>query len=294
MLARAAVRLQSAIALAIALASTAIVLAVAPWWLAVVGPLIGLGYRTAALRPIARRERLAAAPVPEAWRELLSKRVPFYGRLTPPARRRFEGDVAVFLGEHRIYGPQGAEVPEEVKVMIGAGAAMLCHGRPDWEWPHVRDIVVHPTQWNEDGEPGDHHGIAGQVHMQGPVLFSRKQIRFGFRKPDGENVVLHELAHVLDMADGSADGSPDRFAWTAVPGWDDMVRSRLKAVRKRQAGPLRAYAGTNSAELFAVAVEVFFEQPGRLRKQDPNLYEALATLFNLDPDTGALRQPLPG
>ena len=179
-------------------------------------------------------------------------------------------------------------------VMIGAGAAMLCHGRRDWEWPHVRDIVVHPTQWNEDGEPGDHHGIAGQVHLQGPVLFSRKQIRFGFRKPDGENVVLHELAHVLDMADGSADGSPDRFAWTAVPGWDDMVRSRLKAVRKRQAGPLRAYAGTNSAELFAVAVEVFFEQPARLRKQDPNLYEALATLFNLDPDTGALRQPLPG
>lgn len=293
MLARAAKRLQSAIAVAIAVVTSVVVLAVAPWWMVVMGPLVGLGYRAAALRPIARRERLALAPVPDGWRALLAKRVPFYGRLTPPAQRRFEGDVAVFLGEHRIYGPQGAEVPEEVKVMIGAGAAMLCHGRPDWEWPHVRDIVVHPTQWNEDGEPGDHHGIAGQVHLQGPVLFSRKQIRFGFRKPDGENVVLHELAHVLDMADGAADGSPDRFAWTAVPGWEDLVRTRLKAARRQKGGPLRAYAGTNSAELFAVAVEVFFEQPLRLRKQDPQLYEALASLFNLDPDTGALRRPLP-
>lgn len=177
--------------------------------------------------------------------------------------------------------------------MIGAGAAMLRHGRPDWEWPRVRDIVVHPTQWNHDGEAGDHHAIAGQVHMQGPMLLSRKQIRYGFRKTDGENVVLHELAHVLDMADGAADGSPDRFAWTAMPGWEALVRSRMKAVRRREGGPLRAYAGTDSAELFAVAVEVFFEQPARLRKQDPALYEALATLFNLDPDTGALRRPMP-
>lgn len=293
MLARAAVRLQSMVALAIAVIATALLVAVAPWWLAVAGPLLGLGWREAALRPIRRRARLQAEPVPEAWREVLAKRVGFYGRLGPAGQRRFEGDVAVFLAEHRIYGPQGAEVPEEVKLLIAAGAAMLCHGRPDWEWPHVRDIVVHPTQWNHDGEAGDHHGIAGQVHMQGPVLLSRKQIRFGFRKPDGENVVIHELAHVLDMADGSADGSPDRFAWTAVPGWDALVKSRLKAVRRRQGGPLRAYAGTDAAELFAVAVEVFFEQPARLRKQDPALYEALATLFNLEPETGTPRTPLP-
>jgi Mlc titration factor MtfA (ptsG expression regulator) len=293
MLARVAVRLQSLVGLAIAAITTALLLAAGPWWLAVVGPLVGLGYREAALRPVRRRARLQAEPVPEAWRALLAKRVAFYGRLTPAGQRRFEGDVAVFLAEHRIYGPQGAEVPEEVKLMIAAGAAMLGHGRPDWEWPQVRDIVVHPTQWNHDGEPGDHHAIAGQVHAQGPVLLSRKQVRFGFRKSDGENVVIHELAHVLDLADGSADGAPAGFAWTAVPGWEELVRSRLKAVRRGQGGPLRAYAGTNEAELFAVAVEVFFEQPARLRKQDPQLYEALATLFNLEPETGTLRAPLP-
>lgn len=292
MLARTAERLQKLVALAIAGISTLLLLAVAPW-LAPAGPLLGLGYGAAALRPIRRRERVRAEPVPEAWRALLAKRVGFYGRLSPEGQRRFEGDVAVFLAEHRIVGPQGAEVPEEVKLMIAAGAAMLGHGRADWEWPRVRDIVVHPTQWNADGEPGDHHAIAGQVHAQGPVLLSRKQIRFGFRKSDGENVVLHELAHVLDLADGSADGSPDGFAWRSVPGWDGLVRSRLKAVRRGKGGPLRAYAGTNEAELFAVAVEVFFEQPARLRKQDPELYEAMATLFNLEPETGRLRVPLP-
>lgn len=292
MLARVAVRLHSTIAVLVAAFVSAVVLATAPWWLVVVGPLTGLAWQTAALAPVRRRARLAAAPVPETWRELLEKRVAFYRRLAPEGRRRFEGDVAVFLAEHPIYGPQRAEVPEEVKLLIAAGAAMLIHGRPDWEWPRVRDIVVHPTQWNHDGEPGDHHAIAGQVHAQGPVLLSRKQIRFGYRKSDGENVVVHELAHVLDLADGAADGSPDMFAWTAVPGWDELVRARLKAVRRGQGGPLRAYAGTGPEELFAVAVEVFFEQPDRLRKQDPELYEALATMFNLDPDTGAMRRAI--
>lgn len=292
MLARVAVRLHRTIGAIVAVVVAVMVVAVAPWWLAVLGPGLGLAWQSVALAPVRRRARIAAAPLPEAWRALLEKRVGFYGRLGEAGRRRFEGDVAVFLAEHPIYGPRREAVPDEVKLMIAAGAAMLVHGRPDWEWPHVRDIVVHPTQWNADGEPGDHHPIAGQVHAQGPVLLSRKQIKFGFRKADGENVVLHELAHVLDLADGAADGSPDRFAWTAVPGWDALVKSRLKAVRRGQGGPLRAYAGTGPEELFAVAVEVFFEQPQRLRKQDPELYEALATLFNVDPETATVRRTI--
>mgnify|MGYP002777986250 CR=1 FL=1 len=292
MLARVAVRLHRTIGAIVAVLVAALVVAVAPWWLAVVGPLLGIAWQRVALAPVRRREKIAATPVPAAWRELLDRRVAFYRRLGPEGRRRFEADVAVFLAEHPIYGPQRAEVPEDVKLMIAAGAAMLLHGRPDWEWEKIRDIVVHPTQWDHDGVPGDHHAIAGQVHAQGPVLLSRKQIKFGYRKSDGENVVVHELAHVLDLADGSADGSPDMFAWTAIPGWDALVKSRLKAVRRGQGGPLRAYAGTGPEELFAVAVEVFFEQPERLRKQDPELYEALATLFNLDPDTGAIRRPI--
>ncbi len=291
-LARVAVRMHRTIGVILAAAVAALVLAAAPWWLVVVGPLLGLAWQSVALAPVRRRERIAAAAVPEAWRALLERRVGFYGRLGPEGRRHFEADVAVFLAEHPIYGPRREEVPEEVKLMIAAGAAMLIHGRPDWEWPHVRDIVVHPTQWNAEGEAGDHHPIAGQVHAQGPVLLSRKQIKFGFKKSDGENVVLHELAHVLDLADGAADGAPDRFAWTAVPGWEELVKTRLKAVRRGQGGPLRAYAGTGPEELFAVAVEVFFEQPAKLRKQDPALYEALATLFNLEPETGTVRRTI--
>lgn len=266
-----------------ALAGTAV-------WVALAGPALGLLWHRAALRRFRRRRALHAAPFPPAWQEVLDERVAFYRRLTPAGQARFRDDVTIFLHEQRFFGPQQTPVPEDIRVLIAAAAAMLGHGRPGWEWPTTRDIIVHVTNFNEDYEPGDQHGIAGMVHAQGPMLLSRKQVRFGFKKSDGTNVAVHELAHVIDLADGFADGAPS--VWAALPGWDTLVRDRIKKVRRggKQA-PLRAYAGTNEAELFAVAVEAFFETPDKLRARDPELFERLSVLFNLDPSTGVLRVP---
>lgn len=266
-----------------ALAGTAV-------WVALAGPALGLLWHRAALQKFRKRRALHAAPFPPAWQEVLDERVAFYRRLTPAGQARFRDDVVIFLNEQRFFGPQQTPVPEDIRVLIAAAAAMLGHGRPGWEWPTTRDIIVHVTNFNEDYEPGDQHNIAGMVHAQGPMLLSRKQVRFGFKKSDGTNVAVHELAHVIDLADGFADGTPS--VWAGVPGWEALVRDRIKKVRRggKQA-PLRAYAGTNEAELFAVAVEAFFETPDKLRARDPELFERLVELFNLDPSTGALRVP---
>ena len=267
------------------------VLAGAGGWAAVLALAIGLAWRHLALARYRRRRALLAAPFPEDLRAQLIDRVAFYRRLEPAARARFEADVAIFLAEQRVAGPRDAPVPEDIKLLIAAAAAMLGHGRPDWEWPTTRDIVVHLTNFNEDYEPGEQHAIAGMVHAQGPILLSRKQVRFGFKKSDGNNVAVHELAHVLDLADGFADGTAS--FWGSFPGWEALIKSRLARIRRGgRDAPLRPYAGTNAAELFAVAVEVFFETPDKLRARDPALFAALTAVFNLDPSTGALCEPL--
>lgn len=266
----------------VAAAATAMV------WVVAVGPVLGYAWWTLALEKFRRRRALLAAPFPEKWREVLADRVPFYKRLTPGGRARFEADVAIFLAEQRFVGPQGSAVPEDTCVLVAAAAAMLGHGRPAWEWPTHREILVHLTNFNERNEPGEGHGIAGMVHSNG-VILSRRQVRHGFKKQsDGENVAVHELAHVIDLADGAADGHAEILA--ELPGWRQLVQSRLKKVRRGgKDAPLRAYGGTNEAELFAVAVEAFFETPVRLQKRDPALYQQLEVLFNLDPTTGELR-----
>lgn len=253
-----------------------------PW--VALGPGVAASWLWLSLRRYVRRRRLLREPFREDWRRILEKRVPYYQGLGESGRRRFEDDLRIFLAEQRIYGAHGAEVDERTRVLIGASAAMLGHGLPDFEWPNVRDIVVYPGTFDEDYVVGG-GTISGMVHTQGPVLFSKGDLRHGFRRAhDGHNVGLHELAHVMDMGTGHADGLPVGLPWVATAPWVEVIANRLERVRRRRyRHVLRDYAGVNEAELFAVAVEVFFEQPARLRSRDPELYRMLVDYFRQDP-----------
>ncbi len=264
------------------------VTAKAPWWAYLAVPATSLVVLLPTLRKVSRRRALARAPFPEAWRKQLLRRVAYYERLDEAGRASFEFDVKVFLDEQTIYTPANgggiAPVSDDIKVLIAASAAMLLHGRPDIEWPTVRDIVVYPTKFDDEYTIGE-GDISGMVHAQGPVLISKRDLVHGFRRAhDGHNVALHELAHVLDFKTGAADGLPTGLEFVAAAPWVDVVAQRLKSVRRRKyRHVLRDYAGTNEAELFAVAVEVFFEQPAKLKKRDPELYGMLRDYFNQDP-----------
>ena len=87
---------------------------------------------------------------------------------------------------------------------------------------------------------------------------------------------------MLDFEDGGADGVPSFMPWGAVQPWVALMHRESRKVRKHRS-LLRDYAATNEAELFAVATEAFFEKPDQLRKRRPELYEALADYYNVDP-----------
>jgi MtfA peptidase len=248
------------------------------WWAACIGLLAGGLYYALATRRYRRRLGLALAPEHAA---LLERAVPFYRRLGDDGKRRFETDVCIFMTEQTVTGIAGKAVDDEARVLIAASAAMLTHGMPDFEWPRVRDIVVYPRSFDEKYDARGGH-IAGMVHLHGPILFSRRDLRHGFQARDGHHVGIHEMAHVIDMLDGSADGVPGDLPWVSSAPWIKVVAQRLRRVRGRH-HVLRDYAGTNEAELFAVAVEAFFEQPDKLARRDRELFDMLRDYFNQDP-----------
>ena len=279
------VRLNLAAAVGLGVGFGTIVWLAAGWVGAPVGVAFGASVYWVRMRRFLRRRRLVRTAFPIAWRQVLNRCVAFYRQLDGEARRRFENDIRFFIAEQRIYGPRGARIDDDIKVMIAASAAILGHGLPEWEWPRLRDIVVYPTAFDSDYRIGPGLGTLGMVHAQGPLLFSADDLKYGFCKPhDGLNVGLHELAHVLDFAGGRADGVPVDLGWVATAPWVEIIADRIRCVREGEcAHVLRRYAGKNEAELFAVAVEVFFEQPQRLNALDPELYEMLSGYFNQDP-----------
>lgn len=240
-------------------------------------------YAAIALRRPLRRAALARRGFPPAWREVLIREVRLYRKLNAPGRARFERDLRWFLDERPIEGVDGVRVTDDLRVLIAAGAAVLLHGRPEWELPRGHAILVYPRAFDEEFRCAPHAPLDGQAHGQGPVILARDAVRQGWRDPAGAgNVVLHEFAHLLDMKSGGPNGVPREMPREAVRGWLGLAaREMEKAARGRSL--LRPYAAENEAEFFAVAVECFFGRPRALRERHPELYGTLARFFNQEP-----------
>jgi Mlc titration factor MtfA (ptsG expression regulator) len=80
-------------------------------------------------------------------------------------------------------------------------------------------------------------------------------------------------------------GTGERHSWGELIG-------REYGRHDFAASELRDYAAGNEAEFFAVASEVFFEDPWRLRRAHPALYSLLVEFYGQDPG-GTLNHRVP-
>jgi Mlc titration factor MtfA (ptsG expression regulator) len=243
-----------------------------------------------------RRRRLLATPLPAEDRARLEA-LRFHAAATTDERARLEAVGRIFAAE-RTWEPCGGFVMTPwVRLLIGVQAARLVLGRPEVEEPfdRVSSILVYPDAYVGGVDGRDAMGIvsegaprAGEAWHFGPIVLTWSAVEREARAPeDGQNVVLHELCHRLDMDDGLADGTPSLPGRGAVRAWAEVMTRELEALRDATARGaktlLGAYAATNPTEFFAVATERFFERPRALRAARPELYALLAAHYRQDP-----------
>lgn len=230
----------------------------------------------------------------ESWRPTLAGGFEHWQTLTPVELERMEMLVARCFHESRWEAANGFDLTDDIKVLIAAQASMLLLGLELDEYPLLTSIIVHPSTVRLHGERGIGGGLrssgtqtlAGQAQYRGPVVLSWGAAKRGARFPArGRNVVYHEFAHQLDMLDGITDGTPPLGDAEAQERWRDVCTAAYDTVRAEGSPVLRDYAGTNPAEFFAVATEVFFNRPVALREHEPALYDELRTFYHQDPAT---------
>ncbi len=229
-----------------------------------------------------RRFLAVRKPLSPAVAEWLRADFPFYRYVE---RERFESDIKIILSEWTFEGVEGVEVTDELRAAVAAGAALLLHGRPDREWPSRCTILLYPDRFDDAYTAGEEGEFEGMAHSQGPVILSVDSVRQGWENPaDGHNVVLHEMAHLLDYESNFANGAPSLIASESAAAWRELVRKEIRRVRIGRS-MLRRYAAQDPAELFAVAVENFFERPELMARRHPELFAALRNIFRIDPLT---------
>lgn len=239
-----------------------------------------------------RHQEWDAGFLPE-WRELLHRRLPYWNLLTDEERDRVEQSALDLMVNKRWEPSNGFEITDEMRVMIASQAAILILELPDDSYRLVRTILVHPTTVLLTGERHLGGGIMtrepmpilGLAEHRGPVLITWDTVRNDARHPGtGHNVVFHEFAHQLDMLDGTVDGTPPLATPEQFSRWVEVCTRVYDLVVVGAAGQsISSYAGVNPGEFFAVATEVFFDDPVNLRHEHRDLYEVLSDFYRQDP-----------
>ncbi len=236
------------------------------------------------------RMKITSKDLPREWKDFLKEHSLFYPRLNRLKRRRFERDIKLILAEHPVRTPDWCEVDFEKRLLIAAGFATVLMGRPYWELPLPKTIVLVPGG-NLDANLKPGNGKYAAAATPDTLYLTEKHLDVSFSDGmDGYNNIYHEIAHYFDMEDGMGDGRPFfshrlrllEREHIVCDLWKRIIHYELEQVRKGELS-FRPHAAKNAGELFACSVELFFERPGELKRISFDLYFMLSKFFNIDP-----------
>ena len=242
-----------------------------------------------------RRERMKVEPFNPAWALILQQNLALYKHLPESLKHKLHGLINVFLHEKTFSGYNGLTINDEIRITIAAQACMLLLNRDGDFYPSLYNILVYPAAFKSMETTSDgvvhtekQQARIGESWRRGHVVLSWQHSKSGaMDDDDGHNVVYHEFAHQLDHEDGAIDGTPvldsaeDYQTWTKVFSQEySRLREKIAANKKTL---IDGYGATSEGEFFAVVTELFFERPRLFSREHPELYEALAKYYRLNP-----------
>lgn len=242
-----------------------------------------------------RTKRIVARhPIAEGpWQQALQR--------CGPARRLGASDQAtlrvlatLFLRDKSLEPVQGLALDDADRVLLAIHACVpILKLGLDW-YEGWHSVIVYPDAFIPRRTRTDAAGVvhqdnavmAGEAWGRGPVILSWADVLDAGRRP-GHNVVIHEMAHKLDLQNGVANGFPplhrgmDPRAWTQVfsGAWERLREEH----RQGMPLPIDPYGLENPAEFFAVVSEQFFEAPTTLREHLPEVYRLLTQFYRQHP-----------
>jgi len=246
------------------------------------------------LRNRRRRKLLMEKPLDPALWKLVLDQHPILTRLTEDEASTLKELTTIFLAEKQFECVQGLVLEPHQKASIAVQACLpILHLGMDW-YQGWSTLILTPREFQERRR--DHDGalvheydeeLGGEVLELGPIILSYRDVEdSGWG--DGYNVVIHEMAHKLDLRSGDYDGCPPLHKGMSYEDWRQAftqayedLQGKVQRLGKRaeKVLPIDPYAATDPAEFFAVCTEYFFEAPQVLKKEYPGVYRQLALFY---------------
>jgi len=243
---------------------------------------------------LAARFRTPVTPIDDTlWRQALD-RVPLAGALDPPRAHYLRQLAAFFLHTKRFHAYGGAPLDDFMRLAIAMQASLPALPRGPRAFKGWTNVLVYPGEFSKrrshyDAPTGvvtdSDDTLIGEAWDRGPMVLSLADVALDLEAPwDGFNVVIHEMAHKLDMLNGPANGVPPLPPSINRRAWIQTMQSRFDALSKSLANGKRTaidpYAATAPEEYFAVTSELYFSNPTVLRKAEPEVMALLDRYYD--------------
>lgn len=235
----------------------------------------------------------AAAVSAMPWKQALS--IPVLAALSLSEQQKLIHLADRFLKQKRLIPLQGCQLDELKSARI---ALIFC--LPVLElgfgWlDGFHEILIYPApfvmddEWEDDSGLVHHQRIvqSGQSWQQGPVVLNWLEVQDSF-DASGFNLIIHEVAHKLDMRNGDRASGVPLIALRDVAGWEYDLVAAMSHIQDEidlvgeNATSIDAYAASEPAECFAVLSEYFFSAPELFAPRFPSLYQRFCLFYGQD------------
>ncbi|MEO1434299.1 MAG: zinc-dependent peptidase, partial [Bacteroidota bacterium] len=213
--------------------------------------------------------------------DVLDRYFPFYHRLNPTEKKRFQKRVAMFDIPKEFVAKELPAVPEDIKTLIMAHAIMITFGKKEFVLPEWIMIVVYKNPFISEQITEWH---AAEWHQEdGVLMLSADVMVSGLTKSRTTfNFATYLMAQAYALSEGI-----DNSDYLVVPNAEGDQAAHyiqlLAQIRNWPKGPESFYKKFSEEDLFGLTVEHFFYHPKKFKEILPETYDNLVRLLNLDP-----------
>jgi Mlc titration factor MtfA (ptsG expression regulator) len=230
----------------------------------------------------------------DLWSETVEKLTLLQG-MTAVEKAHLRELSTLFLYEKKFFGAQEFLLTDAMCVAIAIQACLPVLRLGIGCLSGWTEIIVYPGAFCITRDVRDEAGVihhqdqvlSGESWSRGPLILSWDDVQRDMQdQQSGRNVVIHEIAHKLDVLNGSADGFPPLHYGMDIPQWTASLSAAYQSLVRRVEHHHRAcidpYAATNPAEFFAVISEYFFCAPETLHAHFADVYQQLQLYYRQD------------
>jgi hypothetical protein len=168
--------------------------------------------------------------------------------------------------------------PEQKKIIFTACTEMtrITFGFSEFQLIDFTDFNFYPQEYALKGYSQKAYGHTSD---SGYIDFSTPKMEAGIAiTNDGDNLLLHELAHAIYIQKTAIDF--DTRYNKIYDVWESFAKYVMGKVSEGEISILRNYAFTNTHEMLAVSTEYFFEKPLELKYEQPEMFYFMKYLYN--------------